>query len=330
MLTRSAAALIGALVLGMALPQSAHADITTTVGCDKKTGICLVEATAPGHSGSRGAGGPSQHEAAAPRQAAPQARSGGGGSRGTHPSGGGSGSQVVVGSSGAGVRVPAAPAAAQLTPSQIITGGGNLAACGGRTTAAGQSFQACLGSPPAPTTPAAPAAATKTPPVKGKKKPPPPTPAQVAAFAVATLHLPKPHIGSAPCTGQDCMGAVGVPVWLWTQPWPTPTATATIRGVSITATAHITKVTWSMGDGQSVTCDSRGTPFDTAYGFTDSPDCGYRYQHTSADQPDMRYPVTATATWRVTWDGDETGTTTTTTLATTRLAIGEYQTVITG
>lgn len=173
--------------------------------------------------------------------------------------------------------------------------------------------------PGRPAAPAAPAA------------PPPPSPAQVAQIARAQLTIPKPKIGSAPCTAADCKGAVGVPVWLWTDPGMfTPTSqTATVGPVSVTVTAVATGVTWDMGDGQTVTCDGPGTKYDTAeYGWADSPDCGYKYTQTSTDQPGGRYPLTATATWAIIFSGDFAGTDTVATTSTTNVAIGEYQAIV--
>lgn len=284
---------------------AAQASVRTEVHCNTM-GKCSVVAHAAGKPGGGHGSGSASHS---------QAASG-------HRSTGGSGvagGRTLVASGGAAVRVPAAPAAAPLTPSQMVAGSASLAACGGRNPT---NFIVCLGTP---------ATARGTTPVaagKASPKAPPPrpaTPAELAAAALATLDLPTPKIGSAPCTGPDCMGAVGVPVWLWTQPWTPKTTTAAVRGTKITATAKVAKVTWSMGDGGTVTCKSPGTPYRGSYGFEESPDCGYMYTKTSADMPGMRYPVSATATWNVTWAGDETGSTTTTTRATVQVMVGEYQ-----
>lgn len=185
--------------------------------------------------------------------------------------------------------------------------------------------------PPVPGAPAAPARPARPGAPAAPAMPPPPSPAQVAAMARAQLTVPKPTIGSAPCTAADCKGAVGVPVWLWTDPGMfTPTSqTATVGPVSVTVTAVATGVTWDMGDGQTVTCDGPGTKYDTAvYGWADSPDCGYKYTQTSTDQPSGRYPLTATATWAITFSGDFAGTDQVTTTSTTNVAIGEYQAIV--
>lgn len=172
--------------------------------------------------------------------------------------------------------------------------------------------------PGAPAAPAAPA------------KPPPPSPAQVAAIARAQLTIPKPTIGSAPCTAANCKGAVGVPVWLWTDPamFKPTTQTATEGGVSVTVTAAATGVTWDMGDGQRVTCDGPGTKYDLRFGFTSSPTCGYKYVQNSLRRPGGRFPLTATASWAITFSGDFVGNDTVTTTSTVNVAIGEVQAIV--
>lgn len=183
----------------------------------------------------------------------------------------------------------------------------------------------------APGTPAAPGVPARPGAPAAPGKPPPPSPAQVAAIARAQLTIPKPKIGSAPCTAADCKGAVGVPVWLWTDPGMfTPVAqTATQGGVSVTVTAVATGVSWDMGDGQTVKCDGPGTRYDkAAFGWSESPDCGYKYTQTSRGQAGGRYPLTATATWAITFSGDFVGTDGVTTTSTVNVAIGEYQAIV--
>jgi hypothetical protein len=144
-------------------------------------------------------------------------------------------------------------------------------------------------------------------------------------MAVARLRLAPPRIGSAPCTDPSCMGAVGVPVWLWVAGgFPTQSATASAQGVSVTITARMSAVSWSMGDGTIVRCTNPGTPYTASRGWADSPDCGHRYRKQGT------YPVTATATWTAVFTGAYTGADTTTTSNTVNLRIGEYQVLVTG
>jgi hypothetical protein len=81
-------------------------------------------------------------------------------------------------------------------------------------------------------------------------------------------------------------------------------ATATVPGVSVMAVATPTSVSWSMGDGSSVTCTGEGTPFRPGSDpKASSPDCGHIYQSSSASQAGQAFPVTATVHWTVTWAG---------------------------
>ncbi|MGW0963323.1 hypothetical protein ACWD4K_30910 [Streptomyces gelaticus] len=87
-------------------------------------------------------------------------------------------------------------------------------------------------------------------------------------------------------------------------------------------------IRWNMGDGATVTCDGPGTPYSADRGKSTSPDCGHRYERTSASRPDDRYRGTATATWTVTWTapalGDG-GTFTETRQTAFTVAVGEVQ-----
>lgn len=169
-------------------------------------------------------------------------------------------------------------------------------------------------------TPAAPAAAA------GAPASPTFQPGDATRAAMSRLHPVPPTMGTAPCPSTEvgCKGAVGVPVWLWTtQPWQEQTATATAGPYTVTAVARPTAVTWELGDGQVITCETPGTPYNVSLGFRDSPDCGTRYERVG------RYEITATMTYAVTWSGADTGSATIQTAASrTPVDIGEYQVVI--
>jgi hypothetical protein len=154
------------------------------------------------------------------------------------------------------------------------------------------------------------------------------TPAQAAAKLIASITLRPVQIGMAPASkvhADDPAGTaayrrtwVGVPVWLWVQDpthgaqFGTVDVSAREGGLWVSATATADNVEWSSGDGQTVHCDV-GTVFDPAAWAgkpaTDSPTCGFRFQHTSADQPGGVYDVTATTVWTITWRaGGQSGT----------------------
>jgi hypothetical protein len=57
-----------------------------------------------------------------------------------------------------------------------------------------------------------------------------------------------------------------------------------------------------MGDGESVTCDGPGVPYDRSKPDADQPDpCRFTYRHSSAGQPGGTFTVTATVSWHATW-----------------------------
>jgi hypothetical protein len=112
--------------------------------------------------------------------------------------------------------------------------------------------------------------------------------------------LPAPTIAANPVGDQ----LVNLPTWLWLSAWQPVSATASVPGVSVTAVAMPTSVSWSMGDGAVVTCAGSGTPFRPGGDpRAPSPDCGHTYRISSANQPGQAFPVTATVHWTVTWSG---------------------------
>jgi hypothetical protein len=129
-----------------------------------------------------------------------------------------------------------------------------------------------------------------------------PSPAHLAEQARSQLLLPSPQIRANPGGEQ----LVNLPTWLWlgSASWGVRSATAQVPGVSVTAVARPTWVSWSMGDGTSVTCSGQGTPFPAGGDVgAASPDCGHTYRISSARQNSQAFPVTATVHWSVTWWG---------------------------
>ncbi|MFD0882976.1 hypothetical protein ACFQ08_00120 [Streptosporangium algeriense] len=128
---------------------------------------------------------------------------------------------------------------------------------------------------------------------------------------------------------------VRLPIWLGVarETWHPYTATASAGGVVATVTATPTHVTWIMGDGATVTCRGPGTPYRV--GRDDprkpSPTCGYTYLESSANAPNARYRVTATATWLITWvaAGQRGTLPPLTTTATTGFRVAESQAIVT-
>ncbi|MGX1114813.1 hypothetical protein RKD37_000176 [Streptomyces ambofaciens] len=117
------------------------------------------------------------------------------------------------------------------------------------------------------------------------------------------MTLLGPDIGITPKPGGK--GVVGMPVYMWTEKgaetYGPNTASASAGGLTVTATAKVKKIVWTMGDGNTVTCTTAGTPYKAAYGKQPSPDCGYRYTAPSSTSSTGKYHVTATSTWVVDW-----------------------------
>ena len=128
-----------------------------------------------------------------------------------------------------------------------------------------------------------------------------PSPAELAAMARKQLRLPTPTIAVNPAGDQ----LVNLPTWMWlSSGWGPVSATASVPGVSVIAVATPRSVSWSMGDGSTVTCTGAGTPFRPGSDpKAPSPDCGHTYHTSSASQPGQAFPVTATVHWTVTWSG---------------------------
>ncbi|WP_416960096.1 ATP/GTP-binding protein [Streptomyces sp. Agncl-13] len=157
-------------------------------------------------------------------------------------------------------------------------------------------------------------------------------PAVLAQQAVDKMKLAGPDIASPRAAGKY---TVGVPVWMWVNQSATTygpnSASATAGGVTVTATAKVSKIVWRMGDGATVTCTGPGTVYAAAVGMGESPTCGHLYTTTSANAANGKYEVTATSTWTIDWQvtagGGQTGQLTEIRQTQTQVAIGELQVV---
>jgi hypothetical protein len=153
----------------------------------------------------------------------------------------------------------------------------------------------------------------------------PPDPRVLARQAVAAMGLRAVSIGIVPEDAPGRVGLVGMPVWLWAAaPGPQTmgpiSRSASAGGFTVTATARVARVVWSMGDGGSVTCTGPGTPYADRYGTASSPTCGYRYDRQG------RFTVTATSDWVVAWSGvGQSGTIPVQLRDSTTVTIGEAQ-----
>jgi hypothetical protein len=154
-------------------------------------------------------------------------------------------------------------------------------------------------------------------------------PAALAQRAVDSMTLLGPDIASPRAAGKY---TVGVPMWMWVNQSATTygpnTASASAGGITVTATAKVSKIVWKMGDGASVTCNGSGTPYTSSEGMAESPTCGHVYSKTSASTQSGKFPVTATSTWTINWQGGgQAGQLTEVRQTNVQVAVGEVQVV---
>ncbi|PKV82707.1 hypothetical protein BX283_0153 [Streptomyces sp. TLI_146] len=152
---------------------------------------------------------------------------------------------------------------------------------------------------------------------------------ELAQRAVDSMTLLGPDIASPRAAGRY---TVGVPMWMWVQQSATTygpnSASASAGGVTVTATAKVSKIVWAMGDGAIVTCTGPGTPYTSSGAMAVSPTCGHLYTTTSADARSGRFAVTATSTWAIAWQGGgQAGQLTAVRRSAVPVAVGEVQVV---
>ncbi|GAA2111229.1 hypothetical protein GCM10009841_33880 [Microlunatus panaciterrae] len=164
-------------------------------------------------------------------------------------------------------------------------------------------------------------------------KPPanaPPTlsPAQAAQIAAARLKMHPVGVGLGPDPSLNSyeMIPVGFPIWLWAEGGDTATksSTASVAGITVALTAHLTGITWDMGDGHRFTCGV-GTPYvrGALPPATPSPDCGHTYTKMG------HYTITATTRWAIDWRaGTQSGTIPFAMSQTREIPIGELQVLV--
>lgn len=123
-------------------------------------------------------------------------------------------------------------------------------------------------------------------------------------------------MGDIGVTGGDPQGTgwrtvIGLPLWLWiANPAANTvgpiTASASDRGLTVTATATLERIEWTLTDARgvlSLTCSGElaaGTPYESTYRDGPSPTCGWP---SSEIQYSGDFTLTGTAYWAVEWDG---------------------------
>lgn len=127
-------------------------------------------------------------------------------------------------------------------------------------------------------------------------------PRVLAERAADQVAIPSVQLGMNPSAEQGAV--VNVETWLWVDgsSWRPVAAQASAGGVVVTATAAPRRVVWDMGNGDRVTCEGPGTPYDASRPSAEqSTECSYTYRESSARAPSGAYTVTATVVWEITW-----------------------------
>jgi hypothetical protein len=106
--------------------------------------------------------------------------------------------------------------------------------------------------------------------------------------------------------------------------WGPVTRSVSTGGFTVTATARVDRVVWSMGDGEQVVCRTPGTAYADRFADRSRPDCGYRYVEQGERQ------VEATSYWQVEWSGiGQSGVIGLELTAQTQIVVGELQVLVT-
>jgi len=172
--------------------------------------------------------------------------------------------------------------------------------------------------------------------------PPPPDPAVLAEQAYSELQVPPPAIGAGP---DRTKLAVKLWTWLWIDDPGALTNTVAAGGVSVTVTAKLSSVDWSLGEPKTsgetysagppatLTCQGAGTPPPPGYDWKAEPPCGYMFHWRSLKERTGgagTWPIEATSTWSVTWQANtgETGATTLSATGNDQFDVEEYRIVL--
>ena len=124
-------------------------------------------------------------------------------------------------------------------------------------------------------------------------------PRTLAVEAQASARIPPPAISTSPDASRRLY--VQVATWLWLEPawWRPYEATATAGRVTSTVTVVPLSAIWNTGDGSTVSCAGRGTPWTS--GATGASSCSHTYRSSSATRAAGTFPLQVTVTFAVSW-----------------------------
>lgn len=128
-------------------------------------------------------------------------------------------------------------------------------------------------------------------------------PVALAQQALASVGIAAPVISTSPSAADRLY--VQVPTWLWVEDswWRPYEATARAGRVTSTVTARPVRTSWSLGDGETVTCAGPGRPWQPGLAES-SGDCVHTYTVSSAGRPEGTFDLRATVTFAVSWSSN--------------------------
>lgn len=158
------------------------------------------------------------------------------------------------------------------------------------------------------------------------------TPAQAAAQVVKTMKFTPVQTGLSMDVTKSSRWNVGIEQWMWIENAADKTArgpqtkTAVAGGVQVTANAKLMYVDYDMGDGTKKRCAPTSTKYYLQAGRKPAPSCGYVYEKMSPQEGKGTYRITATAHWDVEWTGEgQTGVIPMEVTSTRDIRVGEIQ-----
>ena len=160
-------------------------------------------------------------------------------------------------------------------------------------------------------------------------------PADLAQDAVAQMEIRPGEMGMSPPATPDRMSIVGLQTWLWVADQDEHTVgpitrSVTAGAVTVTATGHLDKIVWDMGDGDPTTCDGPGTAYDASYGGQDSRPADTPTPAPPRANPARRTPRPRPCTgWSTGPAAEETGRIELTVSSSTQVRVGEIQNLVT-
>lgn len=130
-------------------------------------------------------------------------------------------------------------------------------------------------------------------------------PMVLAEQAAERVAIPEPSANLNPSPAQNQIVNLATLLWIDPAQWQPVTTSASAAGVTANVAARPLRVEWDMGNGDTVTCEGPGTPYNPSTpDVTPDGACLYTYRRSSATAPSGAFTVTATAVWEVSLEAE--------------------------